>query len=379
MPESTRSWFGIFIAAGGTGGHIFPALAVWDEIHRQHPNVQILWIGSSHRMESNLIPSKGIEFVGIKQTELRRRPSLRNIFYNIRSVGYAFSGLFQTIAQLRKLKPRLVLTTGGFVGGSTGLASWITRTPLAIIEPNAYPGLTNRMLEKFARMVFVTYPESMKYFRSNKTYVTGTPSRREVAERDRTDARKSLGIPDDTLLVLVIGGSQGADGINKVMPEAARLSIKDRPDLKFQVIHQCGMGKLGSVKVDRSSIDDNRYRVVEFIEDTPTYLAASDITISRAGASSLAEIASRCLPSILVPYPFSSENHQVKNARSWEEAGAAVCLEEKNLNASGLATSLLLLLTDRSKREAMGNCASRFGNPKAAEVIAHMLESIISY
>jgi UDP-N-acetylglucosamine--N-acetylmuramyl-(pentapeptide) pyrophosphoryl-undecaprenol N-acetylglucosamine transferase len=373
-----RSRNGIVVAAGGTGGHIFPVLAVWEEIHRLHPSLSINWLGSTHRLESKLITSKGIQFIGLRQTELRRKPSLYNILYNIRSLWFVLSVLFQTVRHLLRLKPRLVLTSGGFTGGAAGLASWITRTPLVIIEPNAYPGLTNRLLGKIASMIFVTYPDSVRYFPPSKTQVAGTPARREVVERNRIEAREEIGIADDMLLVFVTGGSQGASGINDAMPEAARTMVSERPDVRFIVIHQCGAGKKDSVKVDRAVLDENQYRVVEFIEDAATIFAASDIVVSRSGASTLAEIASRSLPSILIPYRYSSENHQGINAKNWEKAGAALYIEEKDLNASILATNLLLLLTDRTKRDAMGKAATQFGDPAAAQHIAFLMESLIN-
>jgi UDP-N-acetylglucosamine--N-acetylmuramyl-(pentapeptide) pyrophosphoryl-undecaprenol N-acetylglucosamine transferase len=367
----------ILIAAGGTGGHIFPALAVWEALSAKHPELALTWLGSSHRMESRLIPARGIEFIGLRQTEFRRRPTPANIVYNARSLLFLQSAIWQAVGIIWKLKPRLVLTTGGFAGGAAGLAAWMTRTPLAIIEPNVFPGLTNRFLGRRAARVFVTYPEAREYFPPTKASVVGTPSRREVAEKDRMEARRALGIDNQTLMILAMGGSQGAAGINKNLPEAVRLATKDRPGIRFRVIHQCGQGKFGAIQVDRASLSENQYQVMEFIDDAPTYLAAADLIVSRAGASTLAEIACRGIPSILIPYPFSSENHQVKNARSWEASGAAFCLEEKDLAPSALATSLLLLLTDPSKRESMGKEAMKFGDPQAANRIAEMLEQWI--
>jgi UDP-N-acetylglucosamine--N-acetylmuramyl-(pentapeptide) pyrophosphoryl-undecaprenol N-acetylglucosamine transferase len=378
MSAGTGRSGNIVVAAGGTGGHIFPVLAVWEEIHRLHPTLAIKWLGSSHRLESKLIPSKGIDFIGLRQTELRRKPTASNILYNIRSIWFVFSALFQTIGVLLRLRPRFVLTSGGFTGGSAGLASWITRTPLVIIEPNAYPGLTNRLLGKIASMVFVTYPDSVKYFSPKKTQVTGTPARREVVERNRAEARKEMGLDDGTMLVFVTGGSQGASGINDVMPEAVRMVLNQHPEMKFIVIHQCGAGKKDLVKVDRVGLDESHYRVVEFIEDAATVLAASDIVVSRSGASTLAELASRSLPSILIPYPHSAENHQVKNAQNWEKAGAAFNIEEKDLNVSNLSSDLLTFLTDPSKRSAMGKAATQFGDPQAAQHIAYLMESLIT-
>lgn len=363
----------ILVAAGGTGGHIFPAFAVWDEISRRYPDLSLVWLGSSHRMEKDLIPARGIKFVGLRQTEFRRGLSPGNILYNARSLGFLFASLWQSVRLIKEVRPRLVLTTGGFAGGAAGLAAWLTRTPLIVLEPNAFPGMTNRFLGKRAAVVFVAYPDAKKFFRDKTARVAGSPARRDVVEKDRKTARLSLGLKDDTLFLLATGGSQGATGINKSLPEALRIIALDRPDLQFRAVHQCGRGKAGSVAVDRAVLPEDRYSITEFIDDAPTYLAAADIVIARAGAGTLSEIACRRLPSVLIPYAHSAEDHQVKNARSWESAGAAFCIEEKDLNPSSLATVLLLLMTDSSKRAAMGAEAAKFGDPRAAERIVDTL------
>jgi UDP-N-acetylglucosamine--N-acetylmuramyl-(pentapeptide) pyrophosphoryl-undecaprenol N-acetylglucosamine transferase len=368
----------IVIAAGGTGGHIFPALAVWEALSGRHPELELVWMGSTHRMESRLIPARGIEFIGLRQTEIRRRPSLGNILYNLRSLWFLGTSFFRCVGEIRRIRPVLVLTTGGFASGAAGLAARMTRTPLGIIEPNAYPGLTNRFLGKGAAFVCVAYAQAKAHFPRGAPHLLGVPARGEVARKDRDQARRELGLGQGTLMVLAMGGSQGAAGINRLLPEAAKLTLKDRPDIDVRFVHQCGAGKKDTVKVSRETLPENRYEIAEFIEDVPTYLAAADVVVSRAGASTLAEIACRGLPAILVPYPHAAENHQVRNARSWEEAGAAVCIEEKDLTPSGIATSLLLLLTDAGRREAMGEAARGFGDPDAAERIADLVEPYLA-
>lgn len=368
----------ILIAAGGTGGHIFPAIAIWEELHRRHPELELSWIGSSHRMEARLIPARGIDFIGLRQTEFRRRPTPPNILYNLRSAWFLLVSLFQCLRLIRKTKPRMILVTGGFAAGAAGLAARFSGTPLAIIEPNAYPGMTNRFLGKRAELVCVAYPQSEAHFPKSRTRLVGVPARAEVAEKDRTEARRDLGLNDETLMVLAMGGSQGAAGINSVLPDACKLVVKDRPDLDLRFVHQCGSGKSETVHVNRDILPEAKYKVVEFIEDVPTYLAAADLVVSRAGAGTLAEIACRGLPAILIPYPYSAENHQVANARSWERAAGAVCIEEKELTPSSLATTLLLILSDAEKRDAMGKGARGLGDPQAAARIADLLEPYLS-
>jgi len=367
--DSSRT---ILIAAGGTGGHIFPALAVMGELNSIYPDLQVTWLGSSHRMEASLIPSRGIDFIGLRQTEIRRKLTPGNILYNIRTLWFLLRSIFLSIGIVRKLRPRLILTTGGFAAGAMGLAAGYTKTPLVIIEPNAYPGLTNRRLGKKASIVFTAYEDAKKYFDPDRTITYGAPARREVIEADRIEARKKLGLDDGTLLVLATGGSQGAAGINRHLPEAIK-KLTETGNLQIRIIHQCGKGKKEAVVSELSSGMDQFYEVVEFIEDVPSYLAASDIVISRAGASTLAEIACRGLPAIIIPFPHSSENHQVKNAKAWESSGAAICIEEVDLTPKSLSGSLNKLLTEPDTRLQMGENARRFGNPESASDIARKL------
>jgi UDP-N-acetylglucosamine--N-acetylmuramyl-(pentapeptide) pyrophosphoryl-undecaprenol N-acetylglucosamine transferase len=367
----------LLIAAGGTGGHIFPALSVLEVLTQRHPDLKVTWLGCSHRMESRLIPSRGIDFIGLRQTEIRRKISFGNIFYNIRTLWFLAVSIFRSIGIVRKLKPDFVLTTGGFAAGALGLASWMTRTPLVIIEPNAYPGLTNRYLGKHAKIIFTAYVQAEKFFPANRTVTTGAPARRDVVKTDRKDARNRLGLADDMLLILATGGSQGARGINSVLPDSIKILRSKGVPVDFKTIHQCGEGKLDNVKIDRHVLPGSSYEVIEFMENLPEYLAASDIVVSRAGASTLSEIACRGLPAIIIPYPESSENHQVINARQWEKSGAAFCIEEKNLGPLNLADKIEILVTDPEKRMSMGENARKFGDANAQVKIADQLEEFL--
>ncbi|MCX6644901.1 MAG: undecaprenyldiphospho-muramoylpentapeptide beta-N-acetylglucosaminyltransferase [bacterium] len=368
----------IIIAAGGSGGHIFPALSVWEILSERHPDMELTWVGSSHRMESTLVPSKGINFIGLRQTEIRRKLSLGNIFYNLRTLWFLKLSIFRSIGIVRKIKPDFVLTTGGFAAGSVGLAAWLTHTPLVIIEPNVYPGMTNRYLGKHAKLVFTAYRQAEKYFPENITKTTGSPARREIMLSNRDDSRKKLGVDENTVLILAMGGSQGAKGINSALPDAIKYLVESETRIKFKIVHQCGKGKSESVIVDRKRMPESIYEITEFINDVPLYLSASDIVISRAGASTLSEIACRGAASILIPFPESAENHQVMNAREWEKSGAAVCIEEKELTKETLGKQIELLIKDARLRKSMGDNAREFGDPSAAETIADCLEYFLN-
>lgn len=377
MNHNRKGSNNVVIAAGGSGGHIFPALSVWEELSERHPDLALTWVGSSHRIESTLVPSKGINFIGLRQTEIRRKLTLGNIFYNLRTLWFLLVSIFRSIGIVRKLKPDFVLTTGGFTAGSVGLAAWMTRTPLIIIEPNVYPGLTNRYLGKHAKLVFTAYKQAGNFFPENITMTIGSPARREIMEIDHDEAKGKTGIGNETMLILVMGGSQGAKGINENMPDAIKYLVEKDKDSDYKVIHQCGKGKSESVVVDREIIPESKYEITEFIEDVPTYLAAADIVISRAGASTLSEIAFRGVASILIPFAASAENHQAANAKEWERSDAAICIEEKELTAEILGKKIELLLKDAGLRRSMGENARKFGDPSAAGKIADRLEDFL--
>jgi len=373
MTKGSGNDIRIIIAAGGSGGHIFPALAVMDQLNKSNPDLRFTWFGSSHRMESTLIPERGIDFVPLRTTEIRRKPTPANLFYNIRSLWYLAASIYTSIGYINRLKPALVLTTGGFAAGAMGLAAWFTRTPLAIIEPNAYPGMTNRWLGQRASIVFTAYPAASKYFPSKRTFSVGVPARSEILSVDRNAARLEMGLSDDTVFILAMGGSQGAAGINNILPDAVKLSVDSVVDRKIHILHQCGKGKLERVEIPEAV----EYEVIEFIDDVPAKLAAADIIVCRAGASTLSEIALRQLPAVIIPYPQSAENHQVSNAESWETEGAGFCIEEKTLTPEILAAKLTLLITDKNKRSELGESAMKFANPDSAEIITGRLAELI--
>jgi UDP-N-acetylglucosamine--N-acetylmuramyl-(pentapeptide) pyrophosphoryl-undecaprenol N-acetylglucosamine transferase len=285
--------------------------------------------------------------------------------------------IFRSIGIVLKIKPVFVLTTGGFAAGSVGIAAWLTHTPLVIIEPNVYPGMTNRYLGKHAKLVFTAYRQAEKYFPGNITKTTGSPARREIMSAYRDESRKKLGIDEHTVLILAMGGSQGAKGINDALPDAIKYLVEIESRINFKVIHQCGKGKIGSVVVDRKLMPESKYEIAEFISDVPLYLSAADIVISRAGASTLSEIVCRGIASILIPFPEAAENHQVLNAREWEKSGAAVCIEEKDLTNETLGKQIELLIKDPGLRKSMGENAREFGDPSAAEKIADCLEDFL--
>jgi UDP-N-acetylglucosamine--N-acetylmuramyl-(pentapeptide) pyrophosphoryl-undecaprenol N-acetylglucosamine transferase len=278
---------------------------------------------------------------------------------------------------INELNPAVIISTGGFAAGATGLAAGMTRTPLVIIEPNAYPGLTNKKLGPAAEMIFISYDSAREFFPVDKTFNYGVPTRKALFEIDRNEARQKLGIAEDTVMVLATGGSQGADSININLPFGILQMVRDFEDIDIKVFHQAGKGRIDEARIFREEMDDDMYEVVEFIEDMPTHLAAADIVVSRAGASTLAEISAVGVASIIFPFPKAAENHQYKNAKEWEDAGATILLTDGSTNIGDMTASLSRLFYDRSVRDEMAAASRKFSHPDSAKNIADKLDKFL--
>lgn len=343
----------VLIMAGGTGGHIFPGLAVAAELSAQA--IPVVWLGAHGGLETRLVPRQGIALETIAIRGVRGKGIVALLAMPLR-LGVA---VFSARRLLRRLRPRAVLSMGGYVAAPGGLAAWLARIPLVVHEQNRIPGSTNRLLARFARRVLAGFADAFP----DAEWV-GNPVRREIATLAPPEAR--FATRAGAVRLLVLGGSQGAHALNLHVPAAlAQLPRTDRPEVR----HQCG-ARHADAAIAAYDRADVAATVEPFIEDMAAAYAWSDLVICRAGALTLAELAAAGLGAILVPYPHAIDDHQRANAEVLVAAGAATILVEDQLDAAHLAAILEPLLADPASRLRMARAARALARPDAAAHIA---------
>jgi UDP-N-acetylglucosamine--N-acetylmuramyl-(pentapeptide) pyrophosphoryl-undecaprenol N-acetylglucosamine transferase len=341
--------------AGGTGGHVYPALAVARALQEQ--SREVVWLGTHRGLESRVVPEAGIPIEWISVAGLRRKGLLTLLAAPIRLT----LALLQSVSVMLRHRPAAVLGMGGFVSGPGGLAAWLTRRPLVIHEQNAVAGLTNRLLARLARVVLQAFPGS---FSPQVAAVTvGNPVRGEIAALAHPETR--FADRDGPLRLLVLGGSQGALALNRVVPAAlARLPQQVRPT----VLHQTGERTLDAAREAYAECGITA-ELKPFIEDMADAYGWADLVVCRAGALTVAELSAAGLPAIFVPYPAAVDDHQTSNAQSLVEAGAATLLREDALSDETLASLLKSWLTGRAALLERARRARALAQPEALRAI----------
>lgn len=356
----------VLITGGGTGGHIYPAIAIANKIQDSIKNAQILFVGTEKGLERELVPKAGYRLETITISGFKRKLSMDTL----KSVRDLFWGIKDAVSVIKKFKPDIVIGTGGYVCGPVVFVASLMNIKTLIHEQNVIPGVTNKILSRFANKILVSFDDSKKYFHnSSKIVVTGNPVRNDFIHFDKVQLRKELNIHDDRLVVTSFGGSRGAEKINDVMMEVIK-RLNDRKDIHiFHItgeIHYHGVME----KLEKSEfVFGSNISVQPYAHDMPKLMGASDLIISRAGAITLAEITAMGLPSILIPSPYVTNNHQEYNARVLEKNGAAVVLLEKDLNDKNIVDLLQLFLKDRQRLEDMAFKSKALGKTNAADVI----------
>jgi UDP-N-acetylglucosamine--N-acetylmuramyl-(pentapeptide) pyrophosphoryl-undecaprenol N-acetylglucosamine transferase len=341
----------IVIAAGGTAGHVVPALAVADALRAE--GAHVVFVGGE-RAERTMVPAAGYELRAIGVEGLSRSNPLRAARAAARAVAAAFAAR----RILRELRPDAVLGAGGYVAGPVGVAAAIGRVPMVLAEADSHLGLTNRLLARWARRVCLAFPIAG---RSGSRYrVTGRAV--PPPATDRAAARRRFGLGDEEVCVLVFGGSLGARTINEAAVEAL-------PGAPFRVLHACGTRDYPALRERLGSSPPPNYDLREYITPFGEALLASDLCVARSG-SSIFEIAAHGRPAILVPYPHATGDHQTANARWMQRAGAAVVVADAELTPARLLSEIDALLADRARLEAMGRASASLGRPDAARRIA---------
>ncbi len=363
------------VTGGGTGGHIYPALAIARGILARYPEARVLYIGREGGLEAELVPRANLPFYAIPAAGLKRSLTLRNLLV----FWQATRGILQARKILAGFKPQVVVGTGGYVCGPVVLAAVMMGIPTMIHEQNALPGLTNRLLARFVNQVALTFEEARKYMpRRARIKVTGLPVRPEIMGWQKDEARRAMGLPENARLILSFGGSQGARTINRAMIEVLK-HFYNRDGVYF--LHVTGprhykefCQQLGEAGLSRP--ENGNIILVPYLDEMPRAMAAADLAICRAGAATLSELTAVGLPAILVPYPHATGNHQEYNARSLEREGAALVIRDQDLTGPVLCEKLTRLLERPAELEAMARASRRLGRPRALEEIVEIISEL---
>lgn len=370
----------VVFAAGGTGGHINPALAAAGELRKRHPDADILFIGTQEHMESRLVPAAGFDFKTIHIAGFQRKLTVKNIIKNIKTLGLIVKSSAETKKILKQFQPDAVIGFGGYVSGPVVRTAVKMGVKTAIHEQNAFPGVTNKTLAKEVDRVMLTVDGAKKYLSAkNEPIITGLPVRREIFEADRDFSRAKLGVGANQIMILSMGGSLGAKTINESMVDVIS-ALHDDKNLFF--MHSTGKyGKFVFDELEQKGIDisvGSNVVVREYIDDMDVCLSAADLVISRAGASSLSEIEAVGRASILIPSPNVAENHQYHNAMTLVNHDAAMVIEEKDLTSVQLIDDIKKMVSDRSKLEKCGQNSKELAVMNSSEMICDVIESLIT-
>lgn len=356
------------ITGGGTGGHIYPAIAVASEIRKRMPNSEILFVGTKRGIESTAVPAAGFSIRHVQAAGFSSNPVKLLKFAIFSSIGF-----LQSFSILREFCPNLIIGSGGYVSAPVIFAAQALDIPYFLLEQNVFPGKVNRLMAKKARKVLASFEDSVRYFPPGKTVVTGNPIRPEIIGRRKEEALEILGLSPDRFTLMIVGASQGARSIN----EAVIKSLPAWKDKDWQILHLTGRKNFEEVKKESDLIKDNKfdYRCIDYSEDMPSIYAVTDLAVARAGASTLAEITARGIPSILVPLPHAAEDHQTKNAKWIEEVGGALVLRDGEVGER-LAETVLKLAADKEKLGQMSRRSLTLARPEALSTIYRAIEEI---
>lgn len=366
----------ILIAGGGTGGHINPGIAIARCVKRNVPDSEILFVGTGKGLENDLVPREGFALSRISVKGFSRRFSPEILV----SAAAFVRGLFQSWNVIKKFKPHVVVGTGGYVCGPVVLCAVLASIPTIIHEQNAFPGMTNRVLARFVDVTAVSFEESGKYLkRPRRLVVTGNPVREGILNADRREARKRKGISPDTPFVLIAGGSGGAEKLNAAVADMLCNYYREGD---FQLLFATGQTRfddaISRIRTSNPAVLDIKgVNIVPYIYDMECAMAAADMMVTRGGAITISELTVLGVPSIIIPSPNVTANHQEFNARALESRKAAVVILEQNLDGKTLYDNIRKLLSDRAGLDEMSRNAKDMGIRDATEKIYNLIKEMV--
>lgn len=358
------------IAGGGTGGHLFPGLAVAEEFKRRNSGSEVMFVGTEHGIEAKIIPREGYPIKFLRSEGVVGLSLLRKI----KAVGKLILSIIDANRILQSVLPDIVIGVGGYASGAVVFIANMRSIPTMIHEQNSVPGLTNRILGRFVKRVCVTYQESLSFFPSGKTFLTGNPIRSKILKGERDSACRLFSLDKDMFTVFIFGGSSGASSINRAMINALNYIIDLKE--KIQFLHQTGDKDYESVR-EAYRKAGVKGTVTSFIYQMTEAYAVADIVISRAGATTLAELTALGKPAILVPYPYAAGRHQEFNAIKLREMGAAFMILDNELKGETIAGYIRQMYENDSIRIEMQRASRGLGRPDASKRIVDIAVSLV--
>lgn len=353
----------VIISGGGTGGHIYPAIAIANALKAIDPTIQILFVGALGKMEMEKVPRAGYEIIGLPISGIKRELSVDNISFPFKLTR----SLLKARSIIKSFKPDIAIGVGGFASGPLLMIASLMGIPTLIQEQNSYAGITNKLLAKRAKAICVAYPKMEEFFPKSKLKLTGNPVRSDILEvaHKRPEAYAHFGLQPNHKTLLIIGGSLGAKTINESIEAGLKMIINSG----YQVLWQTGKSYIERAKAAIETLNTPYAQAFDFIYEMDLAYALADVVVSRAGALSVSELCLVEKPAILVPFPYASEDHQTKNAMSLVEQNAALLVKDKNASEE-LVQSALRLLQDADKQYELSKNIKKLAKPNAAKEIA---------
>jgi UDP-N-acetylglucosamine--N-acetylmuramyl-(pentapeptide) pyrophosphoryl-undecaprenol N-acetylglucosamine transferase len=358
----------LLVAGGGTGGHLFPGIAIAEEVVRRGGG-EVLFVGTSRGIETRAVPAAGYALETLEVSGLKRM----GLGGTLRGLVRLPLALLRSFAILRRFRPDVVVGVGGYASGPLVLAAALGGYATAIQEQNSVPGITNRVLGRLVKVVFTAFEDAARCFPAGKLERLGNPVRAKIVSA--LEGASATTTPTDRLRILVVGGSQGARAVSELVTTAAPQLASAGVD--FSLVHQTGQADLERITERYQALGlAGRATVTAFIDDMAAAYANADVVVARAGALTLAELAIAGRPAILIPLPTAADDHQSKNAARFAEAGAALLLDQRKATAEDLAAALRDLAHQRDKRDAMATAMRALARPRAAQAIVDRLEDL---
>ena len=356
----------VLLAGGGTGGHLYPALAIAEELKKITPDIRLVFAGTKKKIEARVVPQKGYEFAAIWISGFHRRLTLENVMFPLK-VGVS---IIQSFFLIKKIAPLAVIGTGGYVCGPVLFVASKLGIPTIVHESNSYPGVTTRLLAKSMTAVFITFEATRQWLdRSAKVDVVGTPTRDEIDGVTKKTGCRQYDLSPDKKTLFAFGGSLGARSINALMPSVIAWAVEQ----DVQVIWQTGNE---AIQISEKLRHHRNVRIMRYVDAIEYAYAAADVVLCRGGATTLAEITRIGKPAVIVPYPHAAANHQELNARTMVEEGAALMIHDDRLQEEGIRV-IKSLLTDDARRSMMSEQCRSLGKPDAGKIIAAKIMSVM--